>query len=337
MNALDYVKKRTLLAIPVLFGLVTIVFFLSRVLPGDPARLLLGPEATEEQIQQMRIQMGLDKPLYIQYINYLSGLFRGDFGKSYMTKRPVIVDLQEFFPATLELTIYAISFALVLGVLLGVWSSVNKDKWPDHLCRIFALSGISLPRYWAGLMLQIVFAYYFSTLPAIGRLDYGVPPPPRITGLYTVDSILTLNWSTFENSVRHLILPVITLSLPSISQFTRMVRSSMLDESTADYVLLAKANNIPHTIRVYKYMLKNAFSATLTLTGMIFSVTFMSAFIVEWVFTWPGMAFYGINAILNRDFNAIVGVCFIVGIIFVFVNLLVDLLYSYLDPRIKYG
>ncbi|MFQ6076218.1 MAG: ABC transporter permease [Candidatus Bathyarchaeia archaeon] len=337
MDVLEYLKKRVLLAIPVLFGIITIVFFLSRVLPGDPARLALGPEATEEQVQQMRIQMGLDKPLIIQYINYLSRILVGDFGKSYMTQRNVLTDILEFFPATLELTIYAISFALVIGVILGVWSSTNKDKWPDHLSRVLALSGISLPRYWSGIMFQIIFAFYFSSLPAIGRLDYGVTPPPTITGLYTIDSLLTLNWEAFVSSVRHLILPVLTLSLPSISQFTRMVRSMMIEEKTADYVMLARANGIPRTIIIYKYMLKNAFSATLTLAGMIFAVTFASAFIVEWIFTWPGIAYYGITAIIGKDFNAIVGVSMVIGFLFVFVNLAVDVIYAYLDPRIKYG
>lgn len=329
-----FIIKRLLQIIPVLIGLSILIFGLTRLIPGDAVRLALGPEATEEQIVQMRESLGLNDPIYIQYFNYLGGLFSGDLGESLRTHRNVMTDLVETFPATLELTTIAMVMAVIIGVPLGVLSAVRKNKWEDHVSRFFALSGVAIPRFWLAIMLQIVFAYWLSLLPIVGRGDI---VPTTITGLRLFDSLLTLNFSAFIDSLKHIILPATTLSIAAIAQVMRLTRANMISQMSKDYVLASKSYGLPGRMIIFKYMLKNAFTSTLTVIGLTYGYMLGNAFLVEAVFGWPGMAQYGIQAVIAKDFNAIVGVTMVIGTVFVFVNLIIDILYGYLDPRIKYN
>ncbi len=326
------IKSRLIQIIFTLFGLSILIFFLARVMPGDPARLALGPEATREQVEELRHKLGLDKPLPYQYIEFLKGLARGKMGISLITKRDVAKDIKERLPATLELIIFAMTFSILVGVPLGIISALRKDKFLDNFTRVFAFSGVSFPRFWIGIMFQLIFAYALSLLPLTGRISEN--PPIHITGFYVLDSILTLNFSALEDSLIHLMLPVFTLSLSPIAQITRLIRANMIEQMRKDYTLALRVNGLPENLNIYKYMLKNAFTSTLTIIGLLFGWLLGNAFVVETVFAWPGMARYGINSVIRKDFNAVVGVTLIVGITYVIINFIVDILYRYLDPRI---
>ncbi|UFJ39266.1 ABC transporter permease [Brevibacillus humidisoli] len=329
-----FIIKRVLQIIPVMIGLSILIFTLSRIMPGDPVRLALGPEATQEQITKMREELGLNESLPVQYLHYMGGVLQGDLGISLRTNRNVMEDLVDKFPATLELTTVAMALSILLGVPLGVIAAVRKDKWEDHATRLVALSGVAIPRFWLGIMLQIVFAYWFSMLPTVGRGDI---VPTTITGMRLFDSLITFNFPAFWDSLQHIILPAISLSLGTLAQIMRLTRSNMIDQVRKDYILASKAYGLPKRMVVYKYMLKNAFTSTLTIIGMTYGFLLGNAFLVEAVFSWPGMAQYGIQAVIYKDFNAIVGVTMVVGIAFAIGNLIVDILYGYLDPRIKYN
>lgn len=329
----EFLIKRILHIIPVLIGLSILIFALSRIMPGDSVRLALGPEATQEQIEVMRDSMGLDDPLPIQYFNYMKGVFKGDMGQSLRTNRNVVTDLIETFPATFELISISMIISIFLGIPLGVISAVRKNKWEDHLTRVIALSGIALPRFWLAIMLQILFAYWFSILPIVGRGDI---VPTTITGMRILDSLLTLNFTALVTSVQHIILPSIALSVATLAQIMRLTRSNMLEQLNKDYILAAKSYGLPKGIIVYKYMLKNALTSTLTIIGLSFASLLGNAFLVEAVFGWPGMAQYGVQGLIYKDYNAIVGVTLVIGVVFAVANLIVDILYGIIDPRIKY-
>jgi len=333
MSFSTYLLRRLLHIIPALVGLSVLIFLLSRVVPGDPARLALGPDATPEQVEQLRREMGLDQPLGIQYARYVGGLFRGDFGFSLRTRRNVAQDIREFLPATVELTTVAMIFAVAVGMPLGILAAVGKDRTADHISRLLALGGVALPRFWLAILLQLLFAYYLGILPTIGR---GPAPPVRITGLFLVDSLLTLNVPAFLVALKHIALPAVALSLGSLAQITRLVRANMIEEMRRDYALAARSYGLPERVIVFKYVLKNAFSSALTVIGLSYGFLLGNAFLVEAVFAWPGLAFYGVDSLLFKDLNAVVGVTIVVGAAFAVVNLLVDIAYGYLDPRIRY-
>lgn len=330
----EFLFKRILHMIPVLLGLSILIFSLSRIMPGDSIRLALGPEATEEQIDLMREEMGLNDPILIQYFHYLFGLVQGDMGQSLQTDRNVAIDILEKLPATLELVIVAMVMSILIGVPLGVISAVRKDKWEDHFTRVLALSGVALPRFWLAIMLQIVFAYVFSLLPIFGR---GEVNPTDITGFRLLDSLITLNFSAFVNSLQHIILPAVALAIATLAQIMRLTRANMLEQLNKDYILASKSYGLPRRMVTYKYMLKNAFTSTLTIIGLQFASLIGNAFLVEAVFGWPGIANYGVQGVMYKDYNAIVGVTLVIGIFFAVINLIVDLLYGLLDPRIKFN
>lgn len=330
----DFLLRRLLLMAPVLIGLSILIFTLSRAMPGDPVRLALGPEATQAQVEAMRHEMGLDVPLPLQYVRYVRGLLVGDWGESLKTNRNVLDDLRDFFPATFELTTLAMLIAILFGVPLGVISAIRRNKWQDQASMVLALSGVAFPQFWLGIMLQIVFAYIFHLLPPIGRMAV---QPADITGMVLLDSLITLNGAALVDGLRHIILPAFALSLGTLAQITRLTRSNMISEMRKDYVLAGRAYGLPESIIVYKYMLKNAFTSTLTIIGLAYGFLLGNAFLVETVFSWPGMAQYAVQAVLFKDFNAIVGVTLVVGLAFAVINLVIDILYGYLDPRIKYS
>jgi len=333
MNFRTYLLRRTLHLVPVLLGLSVLIFVISRVIPGDPVRLALGTEATEEQVRQLREQTGLDRPLVVQYVAYVAGVLRGDFGYSLRTHRNVTKDVLEFFPATLELTTVAMALAVVLGVPLGILAAVRKDRGADHLSRVLALIGVALPRFWLAILLQLAFAYHLRLLPTIGR---GPAPPTRITGLYVVDGLLGFDPAAAWISLKHLAMPAFALSVGTLAQVMRLIRAGMIEEMRRDYALAAQSYGLPPNLIIYKYLLKNAFTATLTILGLSYGFLLGNAFLVETVFAWPGLAFYGVDALRFKDFNGVIAVTLVIGAAYAVVNLITDILYGYFDPRIRY-
>jgi peptide/nickel transport system permease protein len=317
----------------VMLGLSMLIFVLVRAIPGDPARMALGPESSPEQVQNLRRELALDRPLPVQYYLFIKGIFDGKMGMSLVTMRDVSKDLVQRYPATVELVFTALFLAIILGVPFGVISALHKDRFIDHVSRLFAFTGLSLPRYWIGLMLQLLISFQLGWLPFIGRIT-GVPPD-HITGLYLVDSLLTGNLTAFGDSLRHILLPAITLALSPMAQIVRLCRANMIEQLRKDYSIVARINGMPENLNIYKYMLKNALTSVLTITGLIAGWMIGNAFLVEAVFAWPGVAFYGINSVIRKDFNAVVGVTLLVGLGYSIINFIVDLLYGYLDPRIR--
>lgn len=331
-----FVIRRIVQLFPTVLGLSVVIFILTRALPGDPARLALGPLATQEQVEQLRHIWGLDQPLYVQYFKFLSGIFQGSFGVSLASRRDVVLDIQQFLPATVELATAATLFSVIVGVPLGVISAKNKDKWPDHLSRMISLGGVSFPDFWTAIMLLVIFGSFFRLFPIGGELSMNLQPPPRITGSIIVDSLITTNFVDLIDALRHLVLPAFVLSLPMIANITRVTRSMMIEQFQKDYVLLEVAAGLPRSIVLYKYMLKNAFAPTLTLIALQYSYAFGGAVVVEYVFSWPGIGQYLAYAILNKDVNAISGVTLVIGSVIALANVLTELIYGWIDPRIRF-
>lgn len=335
MKLHQYVLRRILLTIPVLFGVIVITFVVSHLIPGDPARLMAGPHAPPEVILNLRLKMGLDKPIYEQFFVYFSDLLHGDFGMSITTRRPVLDDLMRFFPATLELTIASMILSVAVGIPLGIVSATRHNKIPDHVSRIFSLTGVATPVFWSGLMVLLVFYYILGLVPGPGRLDVGVPMPRQITGLLVLDSILAGNLQAFVNSIGHLILPTAVLAFSTMGMIVRMVRSSMLEVLREDYIVMARSKGLPERTVVYRHAFKNALIPTITLTGLIFGSLLSGTVLVETIFSWPGIGRYAVTAITYLDFAAVMGYTLIVTLVYIVVNLCVDVLYAIVDPRIR--
>jgi len=267
-------------------------------------------------------------------LNYFGDFLSGDWGLSIVTRRPVLNDITKFFPATFELTLLAVTVGTFSGVYLGIKSAVHRDSAIDHIARFFSLGGASFPEFWVGILLQILVASTGFLLPITGRIGSGVEPPYAITGLYLLDSVLQLNWSAFWSSLLHIILPAFPLSLPTLANVSRVIRTRMIEQADMEYVSTARANGLPEGLIVNVYMLRNAFSAALTMITLMFGYSMAGSVLVESVFGRPGMGSYLVTAIFHTDVNAIVGVSVVVGISVVLVNFTADLLYGYLDPRV---
>jgi len=336
MKLRDYIIRRIFLFIPVMFGLVTGTFFLAHVIPADAARAWAGPFAFQEQLEQIRITYGLNDPLHIQYLNYMSRLLHGDLGTSPVTMRPVAVDLITYFPRTIELTIAALTVALALGIPLGILTAVYRNSKGDHISRLFALAGLAMPIFWLGIILQLIFYHHLDLLPVIGIVD-GVRPPV-VTGLITLDSIIAGDIHSLIDGLKHLILPGFTLSYPSMAVITRLTRSSMLEVVGQDYIRTARAKGLTERVVMFRHALRNAIIPTLTASGYIFGALLGGAVLVESVFIWPGLGLYIVHtALRSLDYPAIMGVTLLAGFIYSIVNLLVDVSYAIIDPRIRLG
>lgn len=331
----NQIGRRILLSVIALLGITILVFVLSHVVPGDPARLAAGPQARAEQVENVRKEYGLDKPLAQQYLIYMKNLFKGDLGKSLQSRRPVTDDLRDYFPATLELTLVASFFAIVGGVLLGLVSALRQNQGFDHFSRIFSLAGISMPVFWLGLLLVLIFYRDLGWLPFGGRLDASLTPPTHITGLYLLDSVLTGNWETFWSSFSYLVLPSITLSLGSLGVISRMTRASLLDVLPQDYVRTARAKGLHERQIILRHVLRNALFPIITIAGLQIGSLLSGAFLVEVIFSWPGLGTYAMKAILFLDYNGIIGVTMLIGLVYMLTNLLVDILYFVIDPRVR--
>lgn len=331
------VRDRLALLVLVLLGVSVITFAISHLIPSDPARLIAGDFASPETVESIRQELGLDRPLPVQYGRYLASLLRGDLGVSIRSGVPVAAELWRYFPATLELTLVAMVLSGVLGVLFGVLAAAYRDRWPDHVLRLLALTGVSTPSFWLALVLIYVFFGMFGWFPAGGRIDPSLADFPRVTGLYTVDSLLALRPDAFLSTLHHLLLPAVSLSILNLGAFSRLVRASMLEELGKDYVLTARAAGLSGGSVFCRHALRNALIPFVTVFGLSFGYLLTGAVVTEAVFTWPGMGSYILEAIDSLDFPAIMGFTVFTGALYVLVNLVVDLVYLLLDPRQRVG
>jgi peptide/nickel transport system permease protein len=332
-----YVVRRLGFLGLMLFGLLCLTFTISHVAPGDPARLAAGPDASASMVETVRARYGLDRPLPIQFWRYLSGVARGDLGESLRTRQTVRDDLVRYFPNSLELVTLALLLAVALGVPLGVLSAVYKDRWVDHLTRVVSVSGVAIPAFWLGLMLQLVLALYLGWLPLGGRLKLVTSPPAPITHLLFVDALLRGQWSTFADALHHAVLPVATLCFPALASILRVNRAEMIETLRQDYIVNARAQGLSGAVVVTKYALRNAMVPTLTMIGLRYGWMLGGTVLVETVFDWPGIGLYAVNAAASSDFQSVMGVTLLLGLNFMLANLLVDLAYSWIDPRIRRG
>jgi len=330
-----YVLQRLITLVPVVLLVITIVFFISHTIPGDPARLLAGEHAGEEQVQKIKEEYNLDKPVLVQYYLYLRDSLRGDFGRSMHTRRDVMEDIKQYYPATLELATVSMILVILIGIPLGIISAVNRNKIPDHIARFIALGGVAMPVFWLAVMLQILLYYKFPIFPIGDRITYGIPLPDHITGFYILDSILTKNWPALKSSVHHIILPCMCLTFSSMSSVVRQTRGEMLKILKEDYITAHKAYGIEDRKIIYMYALKNALIPTVSLLGLVFGVIISRSFLVEIVFNWPGIGYYVVQSIVTLDFPAIVGSILVIAISYILINLIVDITYTFLNPKIK--
>jgi len=335
LEFLFFLVRRVLWSLVVLAGLSVVIFIIARAMPGDPARLALGPAASADQVLQLRTEMGLDRPLIEQYGVFVSGLARGDLGRSLVTERSVSLDIAQSFAATFELVLVTVLGAFIIGVPLGMAAAYWKDRWPDNLIRIFCLVSAVTPTFLVALLLQILAGYVLGILPTTGRLPHGIGFVPGMTGLVTVDALLSGRFDILGQALRYLLLPALALATTAVGQIALTTRASMLDVASQDYMEAHRAFGIPEFLRVRKYMLRPAFVPPLTVLGLTFASLIGSAFVVELIFAWPGMAGYGVRTIMQKDLNAVMGVVMVSGVFFVLVNLVIDILVGIVDPRVR--
>lgn len=337
MTIRAYLTRRLALAVLVLFGVATITFLMVRIVPSDPAAVYVGSNARPDQIEQARKILGLDRPLYVQYGIYMKHLVTGDWGNSLRTKRPVLQDILHFLPTSLELILAALTLAVIAGLLLGVLTAHFKGGLLDNVMRLFSVGGVSVPAFWLALMLQILFFRVLHLLPVAGQSDILIAqahPITRITGMNVVDALVTGNWPSFWDAARHLILPTLALAAYPAGVVMRMTRSSMLESMGADFIRMGRAMGLSTGTLLYKNALKNAVGPVLTVIGLTFAYSLTGTFFVELIFAWPGLGTYATTSILSMDFPAIMGVTVMVAVVYVIVNLVVDIAQAIADPRI---
>jgi peptide/nickel transport system permease protein len=329
--------QRLVAAVIVMFGVSILIFAIARVIPGDPARIALGPHATAGQVQALREARHLDEPLVTQYLYFLGELSRGNLGVSLYTNRPVAVDIAAYLPATAELVLVAGALMIALGVPLGVMSARYRGGGRDHLARFLALLGVCTPAFVWGVILQLVFAWFLPLFPLEGRLTQGLALPPPVTRFLTIDALIAGNWALFFTALHHLVLPALALALAGIGQTARLTRSSMIESYSQPFIEKAHAYGYPERRIAGKYAFRPALIPTLTILGLDFAALLANAFLVERVFGWPGLSRYGVEVILRKDLDAIVGTVLIIAFVFVITNIIVDLLVTLIDPRIRLG
>ncbi len=339
MRFWGYLLQRLGFVAPILLLVTLIVFAISHVIPGDPAHVIAGMYASEEQVQRLRQEFGLDRPLWEQYwLSLRRMVLQGDLGTSLYTNRPVLTDLITYFPATFELTTFAMLLAIALGIPLGVLSARRTNQAADHATRFGSVAGLSMPAFWLGLLLQIVLGFSWGLLPARGRVDSIVTldhPIRELTGVYLFDTLATGNWAGFRDVAAHIFLPGLVLALAPLGLIARMTRSSLLDVLREEYIKTARGAGLPERRVIYRHGLRNALIPTVTVIGSMYGFLLGGSFVVESVFDWPGIGLWGVNAILNLDFPAIIGLTLLYSLMRVASNIVVDLSYYFLDPQIK--
>lgn len=333
---LGMILKRLLLAIPSLIGVVIVTFLLTRALPGDPAAYFAGPAATKEAIDQIRSKLGLDQPLPTQFVRYVSDLARGDMGVALTTGQPVAAEIRARLPASAELTLLGLIVSMLIAVPLGIIAATNPGSLVDHACRVVATAGVSLPVFFTGLILVYVFYYLLGVSPApLGRLDVFFSAPPQVTGFYLIDSLIAGDGEVFMASLKQLILPALTLAIFSLAPIARMTRASMLAVLASEFVRTARASGLSPTTVIITYAFRNAMLPVVTTLGMVFSFLLGANVLVEKVFAWPGIGSYAVEALIASDFAPVQGFVLTMAVMYVALNLLIDVLYGLIDPRVR--
>ncbi len=337
MKVLIFILRRLAYSLIVVMGLSILIFVIARIVPGDPARMALGANAPQWVVDNLREEMNLDRPIYVQYLIWVKGVLKGDFGTSLYTKRPVIEDLSEFLPATLELVLFSGIIMGTGGVLLGILSAKHDNLWIDNIIRLLSYIGVVTPSFVFAIIFMLVFGYMWPILPVMGRLSRGITAPNPVIKMITIDALLQGNFSAFFDAFKHLILPAFSLALGGLSQEARITRSSLIDNVSKDYILSHKSYGLSERSIWTKFLLKPSLIPTVSVFGLDFAVLFGNAFLVEMVFNWPGLSRYGIIVMLQKDLNAISAVIIVLGVIFVLMNIVIDVVVSFLDPRIRLG
>ena len=332
----NLILKRLLLAVPSLVGVVIVTFFLTRALPGDPAAYFAGPAATKEAVEQIRVKLGLDQPLAVQFVRYVGDLARGDLGSSLTTGQPVASEIKTKLPASAELTLLGLLVSMAIAVPLGILAATRPGSLIDHACRVVATAGVSLPVFFTGLILIYVFYYLLGWAPApLGRLDVFFSPPPQVTGFYLIDSLIARDGALFVASLKQLILPALTLGIFSLAPIARMTRASMLAVLSSDFVRTARASGLSSFTVVVTYAFRNAMLPVITTLGMVFSFLLGANVLVEKVFAWPGIGSFAVEALIASDFAPVQGFVLTMAVMYVALNLLIDILYGLIDPRMR--
>lgn len=335
MKMSRFIAKRLFYSIFVLLGLSMIIFLMSRIFPGDPARTALGTLAPQWAVDNLREQLHLNDPIHVQYWIWLTNAIRGDLGMSLVTKRPVMKDIINFFPATFELVVFSIIISITISIVVGVTAGRRANSRFDNIVRIASYIGVAIPTFVWAIMAMFLFGYMWKMLPVLGRLSSGIVYPPRITGMITVDALLTGNFAAFFDVLKHMILPGSALAVGRIAQDTRIMRASIVENLRKDYIAAATSYGIPERLVMFKYLMKPSLIPVVSIMGLEISGAMAGSFIIEFIFNWPGFGKYGANAMLNKDLNAIIGSVMIVGIFFALINIVVDVIIAYLDPRIR--
>lgn len=331
----SYVIKRLLQGIFVLFGVSILIFTLSRIVPGDPGRLALGPRATQEAVDALNRELYMDKPLPVQYAFWLRDVLSGNLGVSLVTKRSVSADVAQFLPATLELMLFAGLFMIVGAILLGMLAAKHRDSGIDSLVRFLAYTGIAIPSFVVAILLLLMFGYVWKVIPVLGRLSSGIQSPAHITGFYVVDALLTGRLGVAWDAFLHLLLPAFALSLGGMFQNARILRNALTENMSKEYMTVSKSYGLPRNLLMKKYLFKPSSSSVVTVMGLDFAAMMGNAFLVEQIFNWPGLSRYGVNGMLTKDLNAMCAVVLIIGLVFLIINLIVDMIIALIDPRIR--
>jgi len=332
MKIISFVIKRLLATIPTLFGLLVLIFTLSRIIPTSPVMVIAGEFSTPAQIKALEVRYGFDQPLHIQFLNYLKKIYRGDLGVSLRSNRPVITELKRRLPPTFELVITATAIAVLLGVPLGIIAALKRNSWIDHFLRAFTVAGVAVASFWLGIMLQLVFSLYLQAFPLGDQMTGAVPP--HVTGFMVIDSILAFDGALLLDAIHHLVLPAVTLCMPGLASFARFTRSGFLGVLQSDYIVYSQSMGIPKRKIIYKYAFKNAIVATVSQVGLIFGLLLANTVIVEYIYFWPGLGAYMVDVMLFFDYEGILGTTLFIGLVFLIINIIVDVIQAYLDPRI---
>jgi len=335
MDIIRFIIRRTFHSAFVLFGLSIVIFAISRVVPGDPARMALGYQAPEAVVERLRIRMHYHDPIFVQYFYWIRDASSGDFGESILTRRPVLDDVKQTYPATLELAIYGGLFMIFGAVTLGTISAHNKDSWIDNVVRVFAYLGVVTPPFVFGVIFVLVFGFWLGWLPTIGRSDPVLVLPPKVTGLLTIDSLLVGNMVLFVDAVKHLAGPSIAMAMGGMAQGARLTRSTMSDNMSKDYIAAARALGIHERTILWRFLLKPSLIPTVSILGLDIAAIIGNAFLLEVIYNWPGISRYAIRAMQAKDLNAISGTVLMLGLTFIVFNITVDVIVGILDPRTR--
>lgn len=329
-----FIVRRLGLAIPVLFGLIVLTFLMIRIVPADPAAMLAGDQATPAQIEAIRTQYGFDRSLGEQFVLYMKQVLSGTFGTSYITQRPVMEDIADRIPATLELTLFSMTIAVLVGIPLGVLAAAYHNRLLDHLLRVLSVGGLAIASFWLALMLQLTLSMELDLLPVRQRLDPNLTAPPFFTGLYLVDSLVAGRFDVFRDALAHIIMPGVTLAVGPMATIVRFTRSGVLTTLQTDFVAYGRAVGYPPRVLMLKYVLRNSVVTTVTQIGLLLGSVLAGAVVIEAIFDWPGLGDYAVLAIVSSDYQATIAVVFVVGVFYALINILVDIVHALLDPRV---